>query len=127
VTPLAEARLAKSRRFLKAAEVLLAADLPDIAVGRCYYAMLTSAQAMLEQLGDLAWRHESVRARFAALAGSSQEFVRSDVDWFRHLSQLRILGDYDPEANFTHETVEECIEHATAMVERAARWLADHD
>jgi uncharacterized protein (UPF0332 family) len=58
--------LVKSEQFLKAAKVMLAAEMTDTCVIACYYAVFWAAIAMLHYVGirKQQWRHGDLRTAF---------------------------------------------------------------
>jgi uncharacterized protein (UPF0332 family) len=89
--------LAKARKSILAAEMLLANGFPGFAVSRAYYAMFYTAQAFLEGEALAFSRHSAVIAAFGkhfARTGSvPPEFHRYLIEAF----DARHQGDYAPQ------------------------------
>ena len=115
--------LAKARHALGAAEVLLREGDHESAVGRAYYAMLHTAQALLRGK-DLRYRkHAGVHAafgeHFAKTALLDPKFHR----WMLAAFALRLKGDYDLDVLISRETAETTVRQAHEFLETAERFL----
>jgi uncharacterized protein (UPF0332 family) len=117
--------LEKAGRALHAAETLLHAGDPEFAVGRAYYAMLHTAQALLREK-DLRYRkHSGVHSAFG------QHFVKTgDMDpkfhrWLLAAFDKRLTGDYDFEVTLETETATDMVEQAREFLEAARKYLGE--
>ncbi|HEY3285050.1 MAG TPA: HEPN domain-containing protein [Armatimonadota bacterium] len=91
-----EAYLSRAEENLKAARVLLGSGLPMVAIGRAYYAMLHSAQALLLGKGLTFSKHSAVAAafghHFAKPGLVPQHLHRCLLD----AADMRVESDYSP-------------------------------
>ena len=85
--------LEKAARALRAAEILLREEEAESAVGRAYYAMLHTAQALLRERGLTYRRHSGVHAaygeHFAKTNVLDPKFHRWMLAAFMRVSQAR--------------------------------------
>ena len=120
------ARLTKAARKLEAARADLAADRPDEAASRAYYAMFHGARALLAARGLSARTHAGLAAVFA------EHFVRpGEVDprlgrWLGQGRRARETGDYDDFLSLEPEEAVTAVEHAVRFLDEARAWLAAH-
>ncbi len=116
--------LAKAGRAIHAAEALVAKDEPEFAIGRAYYAMFYTAEALLYERDLHSKKHSGVIAmfgkHFAKTAVVDPKFHRWLLDAFAKRSQ----GDYGFEANITPEDAQETIAQAREFL-AAARDLLE--
>ena len=115
--------LEKAERALKAAETLLRAGDAENAIGRAYYAMLHTAQAMLRERNLSYRKHSGVHAAYG------QHFARTGVldpkfhRWMLTAFNYRLKGDYDFDVAIDAETVETTIEQGREFLREARRYL----
>ena len=115
--------LRKAEHALRAAQTLLAADDPETAVGRAYYSMLHTAQALLREQDIRFRKHSSVHGAFG------QHFTKTGLmdskfhRWLLDSYDDRIRGDYDTEAVIGRESAELRVKQATEFLLTARRWL----
>jgi len=115
--------LRKSARALRAAETLLAANDPETAVGRAYYCMLHTAQALLREKDVRFRKHSSVHGAFG------QHFAKTGLidpkfhRWLLDSYDDRIRGDYDTECVIGAESASLRIEQAREFLQTARQWL----
>ena len=115
--------LRKAEHALRAAEMLLAANDPETAVGRAYYGMLHTAQALLREQDIRFRKHSSVHGAFG------QHFAKTGVidpkfhRWLLDSYDDRIRGDYDTEAIIGEESADLRIKQATEFLQTARQWL----
>jgi uncharacterized protein (UPF0332 family) len=120
-----ERELQAARDALRAAEVLIAADLPAHAVSRAYYATYHAASALLNSIGREARSHDG-RRRLVA-----EHFVRPgliEAKFSRLLTRIagdRNDADYNVSAPFSHEDAEEDTLQAREFVEVVEKLLAN--
>lgn len=121
--PEADRFLEKVGRMLRAAEVLLRAGDAESAVGRAYYAMLHSAQALLREKGMTYRKHSGAHSaygeHFAKTGVLDPKFHR----WMLAAFTLRLKGDYDFEALITPEAASEVIAQAREFLQTARAFL----
>lgn len=107
--------LAKPDRSLAAAEHLFTHGFPEFAVGRAYYAMFYSAEALLLSR-DLSFSKHS-----AVIAAFGQHFVKTgilDASLHRHFLEafdLRNLADYGAVRTIEDADVHSVLENAKAF------------
>jgi len=115
--------LNKAQRALRAAEILLREKDGESAVGRAYYAMLHTAQALLREK-ELRYRkhagvHSAYGEHFARTGVLDPKFHR----WMLAAFNNRLKSDYDFDAAITLETARETIEQAREFLQEATRYL----
>lgn len=115
--------LRKGEHALRAAETLLAANDPETAVGRAYYCMLHSAQALLREQDVRFRKHSSVHGAFG------QHFAKTGLmdakfhRWLLDSYDDRIRGDYDTECVIAAESASLRIEQAREFLLAARQRL----
>lgn len=115
--------LEKANRTLQAAEMLLEAGDPESAAGRCYYAMLHAAQALLRDR-DLRYRkHASVHAAYGEHFAKTGLLDPKYHRWLLDAFDERLRGDYDIDASFDTESVTKRIEQAREFLAAAKTYL----
>jgi uncharacterized protein (UPF0332 family) len=115
--------LEKAERVLKAAETLLQAGDAENAIGRAYYAMLHTAQALLRER-DLSYRkhsgvHSAFGQHFAKTSVLDPKFHRWMLAAFNH----RLKSDYDFEGGIGADTVKTVIGQAREFLRVARQYL----
>lgn len=120
----AASAMARAEQALRASEVLLREGLHADAISDAYYAAFHASRALLLSVGEEPRTHRGVLHRLNVL------FVQTGKLDSRHLAALaraqndRASADYETEATFTREEVEEEIAAARALV-AAARGMLD--
>nr|MBI3614244.1 HEPN domain-containing protein [Nitrospirota bacterium] len=115
--------LDKSGRAIRAAELLLAGDDPDCAVGRAYYAMFYAAEALLVEQGLRFRKHGSVHAAFGEHFAKSEVLDPKYHRWLLDAYDARILADYGVEAGLTAEDANQVLAHAREFLGAVRRYL----
>ena len=115
--------LEKAERTLRAAETLLREGETESAAGRCYYAMLHAAQALLRER-DLRYRkhagvHTSYGEHFAKTGILDPKYHR----WLLDAFDVRIQGDYGVDALVTPDEARTIIDQAREFLREAHRLL----
>jgi uncharacterized protein (UPF0332 family) len=115
--------LEKAHRTLRAAATLLREGDPESAVGRCYYAMLHAAQALLRDR-DLRYRnypavHAAYGEHFAKTGLLDPKYHR----WLLDACDERLRGDYDIDVSFDPESLTKRIEQAGEFLAVAKTYL----
>jgi len=115
--------LGKADQALRAATILLDAGDAETAIGRAYYTMFHTAQAVLREK-DLRFRkHGSVHAAYG------QHFAKTGVldpkfhRWLLAAFNARIKTDYDIESAIDNESAARTNEQAREFLETARRYL----
>jgi len=115
--------LDKANRAFQAAETLLRAGDSESAAGRCYYAMLHAAQALLRDLDVRFRRHGAVHAaygeHFAKTALLDPKYHR----WLLDAFDERLRSDYDIDVTFNPEAIRRRIEQAREFLDAARKYL----
>ena len=112
-----EALLQKARESLRAARLLAANDLIDIAASRAYYTMFYVAQALLLEKALTFSKHSAVIAAFG------QHFAKTGlIPAYFHQRLIksqnkRVIGDYTAKSTLTETD-------ATTMIAQAEEFLA---
>jgi uncharacterized protein len=115
--------LEKASRSLQAAEHLAKTGDPEFAVGRAYYGMFYTAQALLNEKELRFRKHAGVHSAFA------EQFVKTGlVDkkyhrWLITSFSKRITGDYGIEVELTEEDATLLIRQGSEFLEAAKRFL----
>jgi uncharacterized protein (UPF0332 family) len=115
VTPEAEERLAKSKRFLAEAEMLSPGIAPEAVIHVAYYAMLHAAAAVLvARQGRAPKTHGGVISQFSQLTKDEGQYARSISRAFNRAEDIRLRADYsyseDPDATDALEVRKSAIE-----------------
>ena len=101
--------LEKAQRAIKAAENLHADALTEFAVGRAYYAMFYTAEALLNEIGFSFSKHGGVHGAFGEQFVKTGLFDAKYHRWLLDAFDRRIVGDYSVDEIITGEEVEEMI------------------
>ena len=116
-------RLDKASRAIRAAELLLQAQDAEFAVGRAYYAMFYTAEALLNERGLRFRKHGGVHGAFGEHFVKSGEFDQKYHRWLLGAFEERVTGDYGVETAATSEKVALMIEQAREFLREARRYL----
>ena len=117
--------LDKADRALQAAQVLLDAQDAEFAIGRIYYAMLYTAQALLCEKNLQFSKHSGVHAAFG------QHFAKPGLldpkyhRWLLDAFDERLQGDYGFQANLNTASVTTRLEQARAFLAETRQYLAN--
>ncbi len=115
--------LGKAQRALCAAETLLKAGDGEFAVGRAYYVMFHTAQALLRER-DLQFRkHGSVHAAFGRHFAKTGILDPKFHRWLLPAFNKRIKSDYDLDPVLDDEATKETIKQAREFLEGARHYL----
>ncbi len=116
--------LKKSKEFLEAAELLYEHKFYDSAISRCYYAMFTSARALLLTKSIKTKVHRETLIKFREVFVKTGEFPKELGDALAKSESLREIGDYFPLPDQIPENkVRELIEKAKEFIEMAEKYL----
>lgn len=121
----AQALMAKARRYLKSAELLLDDGDYESSVSRSYYAMFYCAEATLLTKGLTFSSHRGVIAAFG------EHFIKTDVfpkEMGRELNRAfekRQLGDYEFTSVVSDEDARDLLTQATDFCGLIERWLGE--
>ena len=119
----AQGFLDKAERALKAAEILLQAGDAENAIGRAYYAMLHTAQALLRER-DLSYRkHSGVHSAFGQHFAKTGELDPKFHRWLLAAFNHRLKSDYDFEVAVGSDSVKTVIEQAHEFLKEARGYL----
>lgn len=111
--------LKKAARAISAAERLLQGGDTEFAVGRAYYAMFYTAEALLNEK-DLRFRkHGGVHGAFGEHFVKTGQFDPKYHRWLLEAFNKRVTGDYGVEAVFTIEEASTLIQRATGFLQEA--------
>lgn len=104
--------IAKAERSLHAAETLARAGDTEFAIGRAYYAMLHTAQALLREK-DLRYRkHGSVHAAYGQHFAKTRLLDPKYHRWLLDAFDERLRSDDDADVAFEPESVSTWIQQA---------------
>ena len=115
--------LRKAEHALRAAELLLAANDPETAVGRAYYCMLHTAQALLREQDIRFRKHSSVHGAFGQYFAKTALIDPKFHRWLLDAYDDRIRGDYDAESVIEEESAALRIDQAQEFLRTARQWL----
>ena len=115
--------LAKANRTLQAAETLLRGGDSESAAGRCYYAMLHAAQALLRDRELRYRKHAAVHAAYGEHFAKTRLLDPKYHRWLLDAFDERLRGDYDIDASFDPESVTKRIEQAREFLAAAKTYL----
>lgn len=119
-----EACLGEADRFLRAAQVLLEAGLPQNAVGEAYYAAYWAARAALSEEDREARRHSGTWSLFDQYFTRTGRFPRDLRSAARGLEDLRNQSDYRINGA-DHEQAQRAVVTANEFVTAVREMLAD--
>ena len=115
--------LEKSRRFLRSGYALLKLGDPDSAVGRAYYAMFHTAEALLLSKGLQYSKHSTVQSaygrEFAKTGLLPARFHRALLDAY----ESRLSADYESGPGIDSETARRRLADADEFIDAAAKYL----
>lgn len=115
--------LEKAGRTLRAAEGLLREGDYESSAGRCYYAMLHAAHALLRER-DLRYRkHAGVHAAYGEHFAKTGLLDPKYHRWLLDAFDDRLRGDYDIDASFDKESVARRIDQAREFPDSSRRFL----
>lgn len=115
----------KAERTLRAAEVLLNALHAESAIGRAYYSMLHTAQALLREK-DLRYRkHAGVHAAYGQYFAATKRLDPKFHRWMLAAFNKRIKGEYDVDPGIDMETTVLTIGQAREFLEAAKAYLEE--
>jgi uncharacterized protein (UPF0332 family) len=115
--------LSKAERALRAGEILLAANDPESAVGRAYYAMFHAARALLIERNLRYRKHGGVHAGFAEHLIKAGTFEAKYHRWLLDGFDVRGTAEYEVGDATDAETARTWIERAREFVFVAKRHL----
>jgi uncharacterized protein (UPF0332 family) len=124
---LVRAEWQRARQALGAAAVLRDAGYLADALSRAYYATLHAAKAALYVHDVATASHAAMRRMFGLHLIQSGAI---ETEWASHLAEIlddRLAADYDVEAEFTAEEVNEACQQAQAFLDRVRRYLLAND
>lgn len=115
--------LDKASRSIRSAERSAKEHDHEAAANRAYYAMFYVAEALLNERGLQFRRHGGVQSAFGQHFVKTGEFDRKFHRWLLEAFEERITADYEVEATFTSEDIEELIAQAQEFLDAARRYL----
>lgn len=119
MTPEQEELIRKAKDSLKAAKLLIDADLYDFAISRAYYSMFYATEAIL--LGD----NQTYSSHSAVISAMGSKYVKTGKIpkiFHKNLTEAfnkRSSGDYDLDTGFTKEDAQEQILKAQEFIDFA--------
>jgi len=118
-----DALMARARRSLDAARLLLEAGNPDFAASRTYYAMFYAAEALPLSRGLVFSRHGTLIAEFSREFVRSGEFAAEYGRALRDALDERIAADYHATEDFPSARSQRLLARAEAFVAAAQAFL----
>lgn len=116
--------LEKAERFIRSAKILLTEGDFDSAASRLYYAMLFTAQVLLESRGMVFSSHRATISAFGQHFAKTQELDPTFHKGLMNAFSQRQLGDYSIDSGIRQEDVELLMADATAFLQAARVWLS---
>ena len=118
MTPEVRRRLDKADRLLAIARRYDPFGDPDGVAHHAYYAMLNAAVAvLLAHTGRAPKMHGTVVSEFGRLVRDIDDAARTHNRHFRRAQDLRLLADYDPDAEGLGPRAADALERAHVFVE----------
>ena len=124
MSPRSKEFMDSARERLAGARVALASDLPDLAAGAAYYAMLYAARAALSERDVYAKTHSGVWTSFEEQFVIGGAFDPELVAEARRAQQIRELGDYEARPP-SEEDARLVVEHAGRFVTAVDEMLGE--
>ncbi|NOH03303.1 MAG: HEPN domain-containing protein [Chloroflexi bacterium] len=115
--------LDKAEQSIGAAESLLRDGYRDFAVGRVYYAMFYSAEALLAEKGLTFKKHIGVHRSFSEHYVKTGLFDQKYFYWLIAAFNSRMVGDYALRTEFEDEEVKEWISQAREFLTKTREYL----
>jgi uncharacterized protein (UPF0332 family) len=115
--------LEKAEQAIGAAESLLRDGYRDFAVGRAYYAMFYTAEALLAEKGLEFKKHVGVHRSFSEHYIKTGIFEHKYFYWLVTAFNSRLVGDYAIRTEFEDAEVKEWISQAREFLARAREYL----
>lgn len=116
--------LDKAEQSIGAAESLLRDGYRDFAVGRVYYAMFYTAEALLAEKGLTFKKHIGVHRSFSEHYVKTGIFDQKYFYWLIASFNSRMVGDYALRSEFEDEEVTEWISQAREFLKKAHEYLS---
>lgn len=118
-----EDAIARAKRYLKTAELLI--DEGDYAssVSRSYYAMFYVARALLERSGSEPGTHSGLRNQFGLHFVKEGPLPEQFAQMLNDAEEMRTMADYSDEFVLTIEDAQTTFRDAEAFVERMSELL----
>jgi len=117
--------LDKALQSIGAAESLLRDGFRDFAVGRAYYAMFYTAEALLAEKGLTFKKHIGVHRSFSEHYVKTGIFDQKYFYWLIAAFNSRMVGDYALRTEFEDEEVGEWISQAREFLVVARKYLEE--
>lgn len=115
--------LEKAASAIGAAESLLRDEYHDFSVGRAYYAMFYTAEALLAEKELEFKKHVGVHRAFAEHFIKTGIFEHKYYHWLVTTFNSRLVGDYAIRTEFGSEEVQEWIDQAREFLSLAKSYL----
>ncbi len=128
MTPETDLFLAKARRLIDEAAVMLSAHLTEAAGRTAYLAGFHAAQALIsERTGRAAKTHRGVRTEFHRLVREDTRITDPTRDFLGSAYQLKEIADYEtgPGSAVSPERVAQAIDEAKLFVAKIAGILEE--
>ena len=116
-------RLSKAARATAAARRLLHDGDADFAIGRAYYAMFYTAEALLATKGLRFGKHAGVHGAYGLHFAKAGILDAKYHGWMLEAFAARMVADYDFSATLEPDEVRRTIEQAGEFLEAARTYL----
>ena len=117
--------LNKAKRAIEAAQQLSKSGHLEFAIGRAYYAMFYTAEALLNEKDYTFKKHGGVHGAFGKQFVKTGDFDPKFHRWLLNAFDRRILGDYAIHIDFIQEEVDEMIAQAIEFLQAANHYLSE--
>ena len=107
---------------IEVAEQVLDIGKPEIAVGRAYYAMFYTAEALLYEKGLEFKTHGQIIGAYGKEFAKTRELDPKFHKSLRTGFDLRISGDYEVDTNITKDLVADTIQQAREFLKAAQKY-----
>lgn len=108
-------------------DLALRAQLYEPSVSSAYYAIMHSANAVLQLRGIIANSHNAVRNQFGKHLIKTGEIEPVWADFLSQHKAMRWTADYDIEASFGFEQAAQLNAECRQFIERMKQYLLAHD
>ena len=117
--------LARAKKSLLAAKILLNKDLFEDCVSRAYYAVLHAAKAVLYSIGIESDTHNGVRRMFGLNLVKTGKIEKEFAKILTAEQEDRELGDYEVNIEIEEERARQRVDEAERFIQRIEEYLRE--